>query len=146
MYIYIYNHIQQATICPEKGFCDASCTFTRPAQEASVPHSPANGCFRMNALRISINHSVLHTQYMIAHVYIYIYHSYLYIIVIFLLYMELYGSRSKGPCNHVGIVNYNDRQCCTIRPRESLFWARESVVYLAKELAKVYLDEVSKPA
>ena len=91
-YVYIYNRIQQATICPEKGFCDASCTFTRPAQEASVPRSPANGCFRMNALRISINHSVLHTQYMIAHVYIYIYHSYLYIIVIFYYiwnYMEV---------------------------------------------------------
>ena len=42
----------------------------------------------------------------------------------------------------VGIVNYKGRQCYNIRLREILFWVN---VYLGKDIANVYLDEVAQP-
>jgi len=40
----------------------------------------------------------------------------------------------------VGIVNYKGRQCYNIRLREIFFWVN---VYLGKDIANVYLDEVA---
>ena len=42
---------------------------------------------------------------------------------------------------NAGILHYEGRRCNNMRPRESFSWVRESKLFLAKDLAKVYFDE-----